>query len=217
MIIAPPHKPQARGRPGRISSEQVVDATLTLLQGHGVAGFTMAKLAKEMGVGVMSLYHYFPSKTDLLDAVSDRVFARFLAPDTDVDWDCAIREWVKAVHTFFSENPVALDLINWDSHISPAWLRVALPMLHILAKAGFHDQALALASRWLLSTVMGVVTTKRMSYRSSQPVLPNLDSLSPENKSLISAINSYYHDVPESDLIDLVAENIVDGLRKLNI
>jgi AcrR family transcriptional regulator len=217
MISVTPQKPQPRGRPGKISSEQVLAATLTLLQDRGVAGFTMAKLATEMGVGVMSLYHYFPSKTDLLDATSDRVFARFIAPDIDGDWEGAIRQWVKAVHAFFSENPMALDLINWDSHVSPAWLRVSLPMLHILAKAGFRDQALALASRWLLSTVMGVVTTKRLSYRPSQPVLPNVDSLSEENKSLISAINNYYYDVPESDLIELVADNIVDGLRKLKV
>jgi AcrR family transcriptional regulator len=193
----------------------VVAVTLTLLQSRGVAGFTMAKLATEMGVGVMSLYHYFPSKTDLLDAASDRVFARFIAPDTDVAWESAIRQWVKAVHTFFSENPMALDLINWESHVSPAWLRVSLPMLHILAKAGFKDHTLALASRWLLSTVMGIVTTKRMSYRPSQPVLRNLDTLSTENKDLIAVINSYYEDVPELKLVELVAENIVDGLRKL--
>lgn len=175
----------------------------------------MAKVAEEMGVGVMSIYHYFSSKINLLDSVSDVVFARFVPPDTNSDLETAIGAWVNGVCDFFSRNPIALDLINWDSHTSPAWLRVSLPMLRILSNAGFRGHSLALGSRWLISVVMGVVTTKQISVRSTHPALPRLASLSSDDHALIDAINVLYDKVPEATLIEIVSHSVMTGLRKI--
>ena len=175
----------------------------------------MAKLAEAMGVGVMSLYYYFPSKAELLEAATDRIFSRFSAPEAEVDWESAIRQWVEAVGRFFLANPLALDLITRDGRVSPVWLRTSLPMLHILRRAGFQGPAFAFAAGWLVNVVMGFVASERVSFARGEPFLPLLDTLTPVDKALIEDVNLHFSDAFSTALVSLVAESVVDGLRRL--
>jgi AcrR family transcriptional regulator len=70
-----------RGRPADHDS-QVTRATIVTtaqrLFGHaGFKGVTMDQLARECGLTVRALYHYFPSKRDLLQAATDEALGRF--------------------------------------------------------------------------------------------------------------------------------------------
>lgn len=58
-----------RGRPIRVDRETVVSATTRLLTTAGVDGFTMRRLARELGVSVAAIYHHFPTKNALFFAV----------------------------------------------------------------------------------------------------------------------------------------------------
>lgn len=49
--------------------QRILDATLSLMATRGVDGTSMRDLATASGLNVASLYHYFPSKRDLLLAV----------------------------------------------------------------------------------------------------------------------------------------------------
>jgi AcrR family transcriptional regulator len=49
--------------------QRILDVTLALMAQRGVAGTSMRDLASAAGLNVASLYHYFPSKHDLLLAV----------------------------------------------------------------------------------------------------------------------------------------------------
>ena len=54
----------------------------------------MPSLATALGVTTSALYHYFPNKQALLDALADEVLAGFELPSTgDLDW----RSWLRAV------------------------------------------------------------------------------------------------------------------------
>ena len=46
--------------------EQIFISTLRLINTHGFHGSPMSKIAKEADVAVGSIYHYFPSKEDLI-------------------------------------------------------------------------------------------------------------------------------------------------------
>lgn len=50
-------------------SERIIDAALALFAKQGVEGTTMKMLAKEAGISAGLTYHYFGSKSDLLDQV----------------------------------------------------------------------------------------------------------------------------------------------------
>ena len=60
-----------RGAPGEGSAtrRRILQIALTLMAQRGVDGTSMRDLASAAGLNVASLYHYFPSKRDLLEAV----------------------------------------------------------------------------------------------------------------------------------------------------
>lgn len=56
-----------------LNRERIADAALALIDEAGLEGFAMRPLGQRLGVEAMALYHHFPSKGDLLDAVMDRL------------------------------------------------------------------------------------------------------------------------------------------------
>ena len=52
----------------------------------------MRKLAQELGVEAMSLYHHVANKDDVLDGIVDIVFSEIDLPEGGADWKAAMRE-----------------------------------------------------------------------------------------------------------------------------
>lgn len=59
------------GRPAELDVEQVVRAAVELADRDGLAGVTLAKVAKELGYTTMSLYRHVGSKEELLVLMGD--------------------------------------------------------------------------------------------------------------------------------------------------
>jgi AcrR family transcriptional regulator len=61
---------------------RILDAALTLVSEQGAAGTSMRRLAAACGLNVATIYHYFPSKADLLRAViEERRYGERMAAD----------------------------------------------------------------------------------------------------------------------------------------
>jgi AcrR family transcriptional regulator len=61
----------ASRRPKPLSRERIVAAAFTLVGRDGLEALSMRKLGQELGREAMSLYHFFPSKQHLVDALVD--------------------------------------------------------------------------------------------------------------------------------------------------
>jgi AcrR family transcriptional regulator len=73
---------------GASTRSRILDISLSLMAQRGVDGTSMRDLAGAAGLNVASLYHYFPSKRELLEAVLMEhgflpVQARFPQPEDD--------------------------------------------------------------------------------------------------------------------------------------
>jgi AcrR family transcriptional regulator len=67
-------------RPGQRA--RILDAALTLVSERGSAGTSMRRLAAALGLNVATIYHYFPSKADLLRAlIEERRYGERLATE----------------------------------------------------------------------------------------------------------------------------------------
>ena len=78
-----------RGRRPRanLDAEQIVDAAMGIADREGPAAMTMRKIASDLGVGVMSLYWYVPTKRDLEAMVLERLMLESSPPDEPTgDW-----------------------------------------------------------------------------------------------------------------------------------
>lgn len=60
---------EAQASAGSATRSRILQIALTLMSQRGVDGTSMRDLASAAGLNVASLYHYFPSKRDLLEAV----------------------------------------------------------------------------------------------------------------------------------------------------
>lgn len=65
---------QGVGRPPALTVEQVVDEAMALADEEGIESLSMAKLARRLGVGTMTIYGYVSDKQHLLDLVAERIF-----------------------------------------------------------------------------------------------------------------------------------------------
>ena len=83
-----------------LSAERIEVAALELIERDGLDAFSTRKLAAELGCEAMSIYHYFPSKGHLMDALVDRVVGSELTrldPNDAKNWrrllEASAREW----------------------------------------------------------------------------------------------------------------------------
>jgi AcrR family transcriptional regulator len=81
---APPRAPRDPESPSR--REEVLDAGLTLISEHGVAGASLRKLAAKLGMSQPSLYHYFDSKDALVQQIIEHCANRMLEAALHVEF-----------------------------------------------------------------------------------------------------------------------------------
>ena len=81
---ATPVAARGRGRPALrrttpLEREEILDRALAIVQKEGRDAVSMRRLAKELGVTPMALYHHVPDKPTLMSALVDRVWDAVLA------------------------------------------------------------------------------------------------------------------------------------------
>lgn len=98
----------------------------------------MRRVAHELGVEAMSLYHHVPNKEALLDGVVDEVFAAIALPDpTHADWRRALRDRASSARAVLARHSWALGLMDSRRNPGPATLRHHDAVLGVLRGAGF--------------------------------------------------------------------------------
>jgi AcrR family transcriptional regulator len=106
-LLWQPEAPVAHGGRGRgsgLNRGEIVAAALRVAEGEGPDAVSMRRIAKELGVGTMSLYHHIPTKDDLLDLMNDHVMGELVLPgdalgDTWQEGLAAISRRTREVYT----------------------------------------------------------------------------------------------------------------------
>ncbi|MEV5649004.1 TetR/AcrR family transcriptional regulator C-terminal domain-containing protein [Nocardia sp. NPDC052254] len=116
MTSEPTRRSEPRGGRRRVprntlSAEAIVDAALRVLDDTNCEDISMRALAADLGVGTMTLYTYFRSKDELLQAARDHVLDSFHPPETDGDWADRIRACCHALYELLVERPAVLRVL----------------------------------------------------------------------------------------------------------
>jgi AcrR family transcriptional regulator len=156
------------GRPPRVSGDRVVQGALELLAEVPLEQFSLNMLARHLGLSVMALYTYFPSRDALLEAVGVRVFELFEAPEPQDDWRAYLLEWMSALRRHVIAHPVAFKLMGWNGHVGAAWLGVSMRIAELFKAQGLSGERLALAMTWFTVAAVGVLQGARDSGRFRQ-------------------------------------------------
>jgi AcrR family transcriptional regulator len=97
----------------------------------------MRKLATELGVEAMSLYHHVAGKDAILDGIVDVVFGEIELPSGDDGWKEAMRRRAVSARAALRRHPWATALMESRSTPGPANLRHHDAVLGVLRNAGF--------------------------------------------------------------------------------
>jgi AcrR family transcriptional regulator len=116
-----PRKPERAN--GRRSYEALLDAAEQLLMRDGPAALTIQRLAKEAGVPMASVYHFFPSPAAVSVGLSERYLAGFgelvgrpIENVTRMSWQDIVGTLIDRGVAYYTAHPYAQRLILGSDH-----------------------------------------------------------------------------------------------------
>jgi AcrR family transcriptional regulator len=141
-----------------LSRERVLEAAIGLADAGGIGALSMRRLAQELGVEAMSLYHHFANKDELLGAMLDAVYAEMELPAIGPDWRADLRVCSIAARDVLLRHEWATALIGRPtimiSRAQFAWMNAVLGRLRA---AGFSPTLTHHAYHALDSHIVGFV------------------------------------------------------------
>jgi AcrR family transcriptional regulator len=138
-----------------LSRERVLRAAIDLADAGGIESLSMRRLAQELGVEAMSLYHHVANKSDILSGIADMVVEEYELPEPGPDWKSAIRRTAISAYRVLLRHPWAASLLLAGTTPSTARLRYMDALLGTLRAAGFSVDMTDHAYHALDSHIMG--------------------------------------------------------------
>lgn len=164
----------ARRRPGpapRFSREQLVDAALTVVEGSGFGALSLRSVARELGVGPMTLYTYVEGVEDLVALVVDR-----LVDDAVRDvrwprgWRQVLRVFARRLDALLEAHPSMVEAYAQGLVRSGRAEEVATTVLERLVADGLGPEQARDAYVTVHAVVLGLAVTR--AGRAAAPPLP---------------------------------------------
>jgi AcrR family transcriptional regulator len=152
--------------PSRIAltRERIESEALALIEAQGLEGFSSRKLGQRLGCEAMSLYHHFPSKAVLLDALVDRTLTSIAIPPRELPAGQRIRRLAQAWREMSRQQPrfyLWMSLHRWNSQ---AGIQFLAEVLHCFHAAGLTPEAAARGFRMLGYYLLGATLEETSGY-----------------------------------------------------
>ena len=140
-----------------LSRERALSAALALADKDGIASLSMRKLALELGVEAMSLYHHVANKEDILTGMVDLVFAEIELPAKGDEWKPAMRNRAQSARAALGRHPWAISIMDSRTQPGPATLKHHNAVIGCCRAAGFSVEMTAHAFSLIDSYIYGFV------------------------------------------------------------
>jgi AcrR family transcriptional regulator len=129
---------RARGQRAGLTRQAVLEAAVRLVDREGMKALSMRRLGAELGVEAMTLYHYVPNKTALLDGMIEQVVAEAVPPEFGAaTWREDLRAYAHALMAALATHPHAVPLLLSRPAMTPRNLRTMEAVVAMLREAGF--------------------------------------------------------------------------------
>ncbi|WP_237771321.1 TetR/AcrR family transcriptional regulator C-terminal domain-containing protein [Kribbella sp. ALI-6-A] len=149
---------QRTGSPARetLSRDQIVKATMELLDTEGVAGLSMRKLAARLDSGATSLYWHVQTKDDLIDLVVDEAYGEVDVPDAELaGWRAGALLFAHSLRAVVLRHGWLPEVIYLRPSIGPNAVRMGSRGLELFTAAGFTGRDIDYAMGAVMSFVFG--------------------------------------------------------------
>lgn len=129
---------RGRGHRAGVTRDMVLDAAMALADRDGLAALTMRRLAAELGVEAMTLYHHVPGKDALLDGLVERLLVGASEPlRGDATWQDALRDAARSWRAALRAHPNLVPLVLTRPAVTVRNHEMLESALGLLRRAGF--------------------------------------------------------------------------------
>ena len=148
-----PGRKRSRALTAPLSRERIVDAALALIGDSGLDAFSTRKLGERLGCEAMSIYHQFPSKQHLLDALVEHAIGTGEIPEPGPDSQARVRAMLHSYRAMARRSPQLFPLVALHRLNTPAGVRSHRvgPAPHPRSAPG-HEQAARMLPRDRVTT-----------------------------------------------------------------
>jgi len=115
-----------------LSPERIVEAALALVEADGLVAFSTRKLGERLGCEAMSIYHHFPSKQHLLDALVEHAIATVEVPEPGPDGEARLRRTLESYRAMARRWPKLFPLVALHRLNMPAGIRFIESVLSVI-------------------------------------------------------------------------------------
>ncbi|QNK82318.1 TetR/AcrR family transcriptional regulator [Nakamurella sp. PAMC28650] len=159
-----------------LTRDRIVESALGLARHEGLAGVSMRKLAQELGVEAMSLYHHVPNKRALLILMADRSLASLRPADPALPWNQRLVTLLDDIFRAGVENPAMISVLAAQeldplqieaSEISA--LMLIESVLQILSESGLEVAKRVYVYNSLINLVYGFVLARTQGATLAAP------------------------------------------------
>ncbi len=135
----------------------ILEAALGIVDEGGLGALTMRRLAAELGVNPMSVYHHLPGKGAVVSGLVGLVFSRMRAPDLGgLTWQERVRACAHVHRGVVRSHPnLTLEIVSDAAAVSEAVLGGSEPLYAALEDAGLDPSGIVRAADTLVDFVHG--------------------------------------------------------------
>lgn len=160
----PGAKPTPSAKREPLSRERIELAALALIEQVGLDAFSTRKLGDMLGCEAMSIYHHFPSKAHLLDALVDRVVASVDLPARELDSVERLRRLARAWRAMALRHPRFFPWLALHRLNSETGVRFLNEILLAFRDAGLDRETAARLFRVMAYFLMGAALDEISGY-----------------------------------------------------
>ena len=173
-----------------LTTEDIAATALDLVDREGLDALSMRRLADELGVGTMTLYGYFRSKSDLLDALMDESTVGVRPPALEGPWRDRVATLAKAMRRSLERHPALVQIRMQQALTRPRQFILTELVTTALLEAGLERAEAARAFRVLFTYVFGYVafSPSATADTARRVVRLSLAALPPDEYPLISSM-----------------------------
>jgi AcrR family transcriptional regulator len=160
--VRPPRERKRGTAPSGLSRQRIVRAAIELLDAEGDQGFSMRRLAAELGVTPMSVYWYVDNKGELLELALDEALGEMRIPPLgeDSDWREHLRVMANEYRDFYRRHLWATRVAGEVLPLGPHALFFSTSAIAAAERTGLPREQYAGALGLLFQFVYGFATSE---------------------------------------------------------
>ncbi|MFE5325983.1 TetR/AcrR family transcriptional regulator [Embleya sp. NPDC056575] len=203
---------RGRGRSAGLDRGRIATAAVALVDRDGLDHFGVRRLADELGVDPMSIYHHVKGKAALLDAICEAVIVEVEPGDdqTPSDWEQVARQTAYSYRRMAYRHPRVFPLLVTRPQSSPVALAVLERLVAAMRRAGLPDQVTADAPVTLFGFLNGYLTAVLSGGPDGPSKMPALDSTA---YPTLTALAPFQADFGSTTEFDRLLDTVLSGIR----